>query len=77
MDKTKKCTKNFSKAFNEQTNFNSNVYPNYRQNNDEKQIPFSKQKKGGNRFVVAYNPCLLLKFNCHINVEVCSTVQCV
>ena len=28
------------------------------------------------RFVVPYNPYLLLKFNYHINVEVCSTVQC-
>ena len=43
--KTKKCTKNFPKGFNEQTNFNSNGYPNYRRSNDGKQISFSKQKK--------------------------------
>ena len=43
--KTKKCTKNFLKAFNEQTNFNTNGYPNHRRSNDEKQISFSKQKR--------------------------------
>ena len=61
--KTKKCTKNFPKAFNEQTNFNSNGYPNYPRSNDGKQISFSKQKKADNKFVVPYNPYLLLKFN--------------
>lgn len=30
-----------------------------------------------NRFVVPYNPYLLAKFNCHINVEVCTTVKSV
>ncbi|XP_027180792.1 uncharacterized protein LOC113779417 [Coffea eugenioides] len=30
-----------------------------------------------NRWVVPYNPYLLAKFNCHINVEICSTVKAV
>jgi hypothetical protein len=30
-----------------------------------------------NRWVVQYNPYLLLKFNCHINVEICSSIKCV
>ena len=30
-----------------------------------------------NRWVVPYNPYLLLRFNAHINVEICSTVQSV
>ena len=30
-----------------------------------------------NRWVVPYNPFLLLKFNAHINVEICSTVSSV
>ena len=34
-------------------------------------------KVADNRFVVPYNPYLLLKFNSYINVEVCSTVQCI
>ena len=27
-----------------------------------------------NRWVVPYNPKLLMMFNCHINVEVCSSI---
>ncbi|KAG3081284.1 hypothetical protein PI125_g20215 [Phytophthora idaei] len=30
-----------------------------------------------NRWVVPYNPYLCQKYNCHINVEICSTVQSV
>jgi len=30
-----------------------------------------------NRFVVPYSPALLLKYQCHINVEVCSSFQSV
>ena len=30
-----------------------------------------------NRWVVPYNPYLLLKFNAHINVDICSTVSAV
>jgi hypothetical protein len=28
-----------------------------------------------NRYIVAYNPYLLAKFNCHLNVEVRTTVK--
>jgi hypothetical protein len=27
-----------------------------------------------NRYVVPYNPCLIQKYNCHINVEICSSI---
>ena len=76
---TKKCTKNFPKAFNEKTDYNTTGYPIYRRRNDGKKIVFNEKSKryADNRFVVPYNPYLLLKYNCHINVEVCSTVQCV
>nr|XP_027078742.1 uncharacterized protein LOC113702010 [Coffea arabica] len=30
-----------------------------------------------NRWVVPYSPYLLVKFNCHLNVEICSTVKAV
>ena len=36
-------------------------------------IIFSSQKIADIRFVVPYNPYLLLKVLCHINIEVCNT----
>ena len=49
--------------------------------NDGKKINYkgkhSNKVSDNNRFVVPYNTYLLLKFNFHINVEVCSTVQCI
>ena len=38
-------------------------------------IIFSSQKIVDNRFVVPYNPYLLLKVLCHINLEVCNTIK--
>ena len=38
-------------------------------------IIFSSQKIADNRFVVPYNPYLLPKVRCHINIEVCNTVK--
>ena len=29
------------------------------------------------RWIAPYNPALLLKYNCHINVEVCASVEAV
>ena len=28
-----------------------------------------------NQWLVPYNPYLLLKYNCHLNVEICSSVK--
>ena len=33
------------------------------------------KKIADNRFVVPYNPYLLLKVRCHINIEVCNTIK--
>lgn len=74
----KKCSKQFPKQFNNNTMFKTNGYPIYRRRNDGKKVIFKNKDKKiyvDNRSVVPYNPYLLLKFNCHINVEVCSTVQ--
>jgi hypothetical protein len=29
-----------------------------------------------NRWVVLYNPILLMRYNCHINVEICNSIKC-
>ena len=66
-EKKEKCTKNFPKPFNDSTMYNTTGYPLYRRRNDA-------NKWADNRFVVPYNPYLLLLFNYHVNVEVCSTI---
>ncbi|XP_073059568.1 uncharacterized protein [Primulina eburnea] len=72
-----KC-KNFPKPFVEYTSRGNDSYPLYRRreggqvsitNNDNVFID--------NGWVVPYNPWLLLKYDCHINVEVCGGIKCV
>ena len=78
MDEQKQqCTKNFPKAFNESTDYDTNGYPIYKRPNNGRKISYSKSRTAHNRFVVPYNPYLSLKYNCHINVEICSTILCV
>lgn len=38
---------------------------------------FIRKKWLDNRWVVPYNPTLLMQYNCHINVEVCSSIKSV
>lgn len=71
-----KCTKEFPKNFNETTLESINGYPLYRRRDSG----ISANVRGqtlDNRYVVPFNPYLLAKFNCHINVEVCTTVKSV
>ncbi|XP_053164882.1 uncharacterized protein LOC128350484 [Hemicordylus capensis] len=71
-----KCTKEFPKEYQEQTIANINGYPKYRRRNSRN----SKMQRGkpiDNRWVVPYNPFLALRYNCHINVEVCASVRSV
>lgn len=74
------CTKRFPKALRETTSADREGYPEYRRR--ARATPVQYRSKGrtipiDNRWVVPYNRALLLKYNCHINVEVCSTVTAV
>lgn len=71
-----KCTKEFPKNFNEVTREAVNGYPLYRRRDNGITANVRGQTLD-NRYVVPYNPYLLAKFNCHINVEVCTTVKSV
>ena len=51
-------------------------YPYYKQRNDWKKI-MRRNQTVDNRFVVPYCPGLLCIFNCHINIEVVSSVKSV
>ena len=68
--KDQKCTKNFPKKFAEETVINDFTYPTYRRRNRFKTN--WKNFEIGDEFVVPYNAYLLMKFDAHINVEVCS-----
>ncbi|XP_027151929.1 uncharacterized protein LOC113751983 [Coffea eugenioides] len=70
------CKNSYPKEFSEQTIQTLDSYPKYRRRNNGVKIKVRKQKFD-NRWVVPHNAYLLAKFNCHINVEICSTIQAV
>ena len=72
-----KCSKHFPKDFNEETSFNKNSFVIYRRRNTEKTYERPNAYLVDNRHVVPYCPRLTLMFNCHINVEVVSSIESV
>lgn len=72
------CQKQFPKSLQPETIANVNGFPGYRRRDipdDEK--PFVGRHQIDNRWVVPYNPYLLMRFDCHINIEVCTTFKSV
>ena len=69
-----KCSKNFPKDFIESTVADSDGYPQYRRRNDGRHV-VCRGVTLDNRHVVPYNPYLSLKYNAHINVEICSSIK--
>ena len=70
------CKCRYPRTFNETTIQGKDSYPIYRRRKDGR----SAKVRGAtldNRWVVPYNPYLLHMFNCHINVEVCSSIKAV
>ncbi|XP_073139037.1 uncharacterized protein [Henckelia pumila] len=73
-----KCKKKFPKPFVLHTSRGMDSYPLYRRREGTQvQIYENDQFKVDNGWVVPYNPWLLLKYDCHINVEVCGGIKCV
>jgi hypothetical protein len=70
------CSKGFPKPFQEETNENVDGYPRYRRRQSTEQHKV-RNHLVDNRWVVPYNPYLSLKYNCHINVEVCASIKSV
>ncbi|XP_055387399.1 uncharacterized protein LOC129616004 [Condylostylus longicornis] len=72
------CTKNFPKPFCSETDASNDGYPIYKRRNNSNERHFVRNNiKIDNRFVVPYNPFLTMKYNAHINVEICSTVKAI
>jgi hypothetical protein len=55
---------------------NDKSYPVFRRRNDG-QVVEIKNAKLDNRWVIPFNPSLLMLYNCHINVEICSSIKAV
>jgi hypothetical protein len=49
-------------------------YPVYKRR-DDGQVVEVRNAKLDNRWVVPFNPSLLMLYNCHINVEICSSIK--
>lgn len=77
-----RCSKKYPRDYLEQTEIKRDGYPLYARSNDGRVF----ERDGGdrhppnlftNRDVVPYNAYLLAKYNCHINVETCTSVRAV
>lgn len=72
-----KCSKEYPKPFQQETVSNSDGYPKYRRRDTLATYKTAAGLEVSNRWIVPYNPYLSLKYNCHINVEVCASVKSV
>ncbi|GES80818.1 LOW QUALITY PROTEIN: uncharacterized protein LOC114645498 [Rhizophagus clarus] len=69
-----KCSKNYHREFVSITSINKYGYPLYRRRNNGHTITKGNNTLD-NRWIVPYNPYLFQKYNCHINVEICSSIR--
>ncbi|KAE8904956.1 hypothetical protein PF003_g11076 [Phytophthora fragariae] len=76
-----KCSKGFPKPLVEVTRANQDGYPVYRRRRREPDVLTYKGKtydnETVNQWVVPYSPYLSQKYNCHINVEVCTAITAI
>ena len=70
------CWFRYPRGYNEQTTQGEDSYPLYRRRDNNISVDV-RGSELGNRWVVPYNPKLLMMFNCHMNVEVCSSIKSV
>ncbi|XP_074323400.1 uncharacterized protein LOC141660320 [Apium graveolens] len=71
---TGKCTKFFPKKYNDHTTIGEDGFPIYRR----RETGVSVKKKGSlldNHYAIPYNRNLLVKFDAHINVELCNSAR--
>ncbi|KAL5556293.1 hypothetical protein UlMin_038529 [Ulmus minor] len=76
MEKDGVCRSHYPKSYVLQTSFGEDSYPKYKRCNNNKKVKVRGHYLD-NQWVVPYNPYLVAKFDCHINVEICSTIKAV
>jgi len=72
-----RCSKHYPKPYLEETKMDEDAYPYYRRRNNGKNFERPGKYIVDNRYVVPYCPILSIIFNCHINVEVVSSIKSV
>ncbi len=77
-----KCSKKFPKQFKSATTDDENAYPEYRRRSPEcggETAILTKDRHRemviDNSFIVPYNPALLLAFQCHVNIEIVTSIM--
>lgn len=71
------CTKKYPKQFQEATSIQNDGYPIYRRRNDGKFFTNHKGERFDNTHIVPFNLTLATEFDCHINVEICSSIKAI
>ena len=71
-----KCSKQYPKDYQQATEFNRSGWPLYQRSENGSSF-IQNQIEIDNRWVVPYNPFLLMKFNAHINVEACCSIHAI
>ncbi|XP_074288893.1 uncharacterized protein LOC141614038 [Silene latifolia] len=70
------CKNHYPREFADTTTNDRDSYPIYRRRRTSVQVTVRKSRLN-NRWVVSYNPFLLAKYDCHLNVEICCTIKAV
>nr|XP_011465780.1 PREDICTED: uncharacterized protein LOC101307898 [Fragaria vesca subsp. vesca] len=65
------CKRGYPKPFSMNTFQGNDSYPNYRRRD------IHSNANVDNRWVISYNPWLLARYDCHINVEICCSIKSV
>jgi hypothetical protein len=70
------CRFHYPRQFCEATQQGQDSYPTYRRRDDGRRVKIRRAELD-NRWVMSYNPGLLMRYNCHINIEACSSIKAV
>jgi hypothetical protein len=68
------CRFQYPRQFCEATQQGKDSYPLYRRIDDGRRVKI-RGAELDNRWVVPYNPGLIMMYNCHMNVEACSSIK--
>ncbi|XP_021865389.2 uncharacterized protein [Spinacia oleracea] len=71
-----RCKSGYPKQFCTETTNNTDCFPMYKRSDTGETVSIRRANLD-NRWVIPYNPYLSSLFDCHINVEVCSSIQAV